>query len=210
MDEKQLERIIKKIDAKRGDFVERLREAVAIPSVSGDPKRRDDVVKMVHYAAGLIKKLGGQVDLRELGKQKLHDGTELPLPPILLATLGNDRSKKTVCIYGHLDVQPAAKIDGWDTEPFTLTEKNGALFGRGATDDKGPVMGWLNCIEAFREEGIELPLNIKFCLEGMEESGSEGLDDFVFAEKDRFFSDVDFICISDSYWLGTEKPCLGY
>ncbi len=57
-----------------------------------------------------------------------------------------------------------------------LTEKNGKLYGRGATDDKGPVLGWIHALQAYQECGIELPVNFKFCFEGMEESGSEGLD----------------------------------
>lgn len=56
----------------------------------------------------------------------------------------------------------------------------------------------------------ELPVNIKFCFEGMEESGSEGLDELVMARKDTFFKDVDYVCISDNYWLGKSKPCITY
>lgn len=56
----------------------------------------------------------------------------------------------------------------------------------------------------------ELPINIKFCFEGMEESGSEGLDDLVVSQKDTFLKDVDYVCISDNYWLGKTKPCITY
>lgn len=56
----------------------------------------------------------------------------------------------------------------------------------------------------------ELPINIKFCFEGMEESGSEGLDELVLSRKDTFFKDVDYVCISDNYWLGKSKPCITY
>ncbi|PNI39417.1 CNDP2 isoform 10, partial [Pan troglodytes] len=56
----------------------------------------------------------------------------------------------------------------------------------------------------------ELPVNVRFCLEGMEESGSEGLDELIFAQKDTFFKDVDYVCISDNYWLGKKKPCITY
>ena len=56
----------------------------------------------------------------------------------------------------------------------------------------------------------ELPINIKFCFEGMEESGSEGLDDLIFSRKDSFLKDVDYVCISDNYWLGKTKPCITY
>ncbi|PNJ29066.1 CNDP2 isoform 3 [Pongo abelii] len=56
----------------------------------------------------------------------------------------------------------------------------------------------------------EIPVNVRFCLEGMEESGSEGLDELIFAQKDTFFKDVDYVCISDNYWLGKKKPCITY
>lgn len=120
------------------------------------------------------------------------------------------QKKKTVLIYGHLDVQPAAVSDGWDTEPFVLTEKNGNLYGRGSTDDKGPVLDWINAIEAYKELDQDIPINLKFCFEGMEESGSEGLDSELAKRKDTFLKDVDYVCISDNYWLGKNKPCLTY
>lgn len=83
------------------------------------------------------------------------------LPPVLVGKLGNDPSKATICIYGHLDVQPADISDGWSSEPFVLTERNSQLFGRGSSDDKGPVIGWLNAIEAFQSTGTEIPVNLK-------------------------------------------------
>ena len=101
----------------------------------------------------------------------------LKLPPVLMGELGQDPAKKTLLVYGHLDVQPAnQKEDGWDTDPWVLTEKDGKLYGRGSTDDKGPVLGWIHALQAYREIGQEVPVNFKFCFEGMEESGSEGLD----------------------------------
>lgn len=102
------------------------------------------------------------------------------------------------------------KEDGWDTDPFVLTEIDGKLFGRGATDDKGPVICWIHAIEGFQALNIPLPVNLKFCFEGMEESGSEGLDDLLFAEADKFLKGTDYVCISDNYWLGKEKPCITY
>jgi len=58
-------------------------------------------------------------------------------------------------------VQPADISDGWDSEPFVLTERNGKLYGRGSSDDKGPVLGWLNAIEAYQSTGTEIPVNLK-------------------------------------------------
>lgn len=101
--------------------------------------------------------------------------------------------------------------DGWNTDPFKLVEdEQNRLIGRGSSDDKGPVLGWINVVEAHKALGLELPVNIKFCLEGMEESGSEGLDALIFDEASKYFKDVDGVCISDNYWLGTTKPCLTY
>lgn len=190
-------------------FIDRLSEAVAIPSVSGDPSRRSEVFRMGKWLASQLTELGAKdVELKPLGKQ--HDGDNLELPPIVLARVGTDPSKKTVLIYGHYDVQPASIEDGWNTEPFELTRKGEVLFGRGSTDDKGPVMGWLNVLEAHRDLGLEIPVNIVFCFEGMEESGSEGLDDLIKREASAYFRGVDCACISDNYWLGTKQPVLTY
>ncbi|XP_061438055.1 cytosolic non-specific dipeptidase-like [Lethenteron reissneri] len=145
-----LQALFKYIDENQELYVKRLSEWVAVPSVSAWSESRPEVVRMVQLAAHEVTRLGGSVELVDIGTQTMPDGSKLALPPILLATLGTDPSLKTVLIYGHLDVQPARLDDGWDTEPFTLTEKDGKLYGRGSTDDKGPVLGWLNVIEAFQ------------------------------------------------------------
>jgi len=205
-----MEPIFKYIDDNQERYIKTLSEAVAIQSVSAWPEKRPEITRMVKYTAEMVERLGGKTTLNELGNQTLPDGTVLPLPPVLTGYLGNDPKKKTVLIYGHLDVQPAFKSDGWDTEPFVLTEKDGKLYGRGSTDDKGPVLCVLHAVEAFQKCGRELPINIKFVFEGMEESGSEGLDDFLESIKDSWLKDVDYVMISDNYWLGKEKPCVTY
>ncbi|MFH4977345.1 hypothetical protein AB6A40_004054 [Gnathostoma spinigerum] len=202
-------KIEKHIDEHKNMYIERLREAVAIPSVSGEPERRRDVIKMVNWMKTHLERLGVKTELIQLGKQTLPDGNKLDIAPALFGTLGNDPKKKTLLIYGHLDVQPAYKEDGWNTEPFQLVEKDGKLFGRGSTDDKGPNVAWINALEAFKETQTELPINIKFCFEAMEESGSEGLEEALRTHSD-FLKGIDFTCISDNYWLGRNKPCLTY
>lgn len=158
--------------------------------------------------------LGAEVELQPLGKQQIVGMKEadLPdLPPLVLARYGNDKSKKTVLVYGHYDVQPAKLSDGWRSDPFTLDiDDQGRMYGRGSTDDKGPVLGWLNAIEAHKQAGVDFPVNLLCCFEGMEEYGSDGLEEFIRANAKGFFKDADAVCISDNYWLGTEKPCLTY
>lgn len=165
---------------------------------------------MMHWAVERMRKLGIQTELRDIGNQKLHNGRDIPLPPVIFGSLGNDPNKKTVLLYGHLDVQPALIEDGWDTEPFVLTLKNDKLYGRGSSDDKGPVLCWLHAIEAFQAIKEDIPVNIKFVFEGMEESGSEGLEELLMQEKEKFLKGTDYVCISDNYWLGTKKPCITY
>lgn len=83
---------------------------------------------MIDWTKGHIEKLGGKTNLvvNPLNSDKIT------YPPILLGDFTVDPKKKTVCVYGHLDVQPAAKEDGWDTDPFELVEKDGKLYGRGS------------------------------------------------------------------------------
>ena len=203
------------VDKHADTYVERLGTFVSIPGVSAEPKRRPDVVKAVHWVKEWCEKLGATTTrLEDVGTQTLSDGTELPLPPVLLAAFGDpvaEPSKPVLVVYGHLDVQPASKSDGWDTEPFALTEVDGKLYGRGASDDKGPVTAWLWAIEAMQSLGRPLPVHLRCVFEGMEESGSLGLPELVHRlAKPGGFLDarlVKYICISDNYYIG-RAPCL--
>ncbi|KIM92403.1 hypothetical protein PILCRDRAFT_122062 [Piloderma croceum F 1598] len=203
------------IDNNADKFIQRLADAVAIPSISGDASRRGDVVKMALFLDNQLKSYGVETKLVDLGEHTL-EGQQLKLPPAILGKIGTDPKKKTVLIYGHFDVQPAELSDGWDTDPFTLTidKATGRLIGRGSSDDKGPILGWVNILEAHKSLGLELPVNLKFCFEGMEESGSEGLDDLIESEvkkgKGGWFDGVDCVCISDNYWLNTRTPAITY
>ncbi|KKY21596.1 hypothetical protein UCRPC4_g03547 [Phaeomoniella chlamydospora] len=205
----QLEPFFKQVDDLSSHFIDRLRKAVAIPSISAEDGKRSEVVRMGNFLASELESLGAHVEKRPLGKQPGKEN--LDLPPVVIARYGNDKNKRTILVYGHYDVQPALKSDGWATEPFELSiDEKDRMFGRGSTDDKGPVLGWLNVIEAHKKAGVEFPVNLLCCFEGMEEYGSEGLDNFIQAEAKKFFADTDAVCISDNYWLGTEKPCLTY
>jgi len=206
-----MQKLFAQIDENKAKYIENLSKAVAIKSVSAWPHTRNEIGKMMKWMGDELKALGSDIEFVDLGNQTMPDGSELKLPPVLMGELGKDPAKKTLLVYGHLDVQPADISDGWDTEPFVLTEKDGKLYGRGSTDDKGPVLGWIHALQAYKECGIDLPVNFKFCFEGMEESGSVGLDEMLMGRKEtKFMKEVDYVCISDNYWLGTKKPCLTY
>ena len=201
-----------------------LAEAVEIPSVSGDAAHRPEVFRMADWLQARLEKLEVKVTRVELPKH-MCDGQEIPLPPVLFGQYGDDPAKKTILTYGHMDVQPAQLSDGWNTDPFKLVhdEKTGRMYGRGSTDDKGPLLGWLavraatlgarliaQVIEAHRATNTPMPVNVKMVFEGplgrpfdladiagMEESGSEGLEAVVRKEASGFLKDVDAVCISD-------------
>ncbi|XP_060133910.1 beta-Ala-His dipeptidase [Zootoca vivipara] len=198
------------IDDHQEKFVETLKEWVAVESDSIQPAQRSEVIRMVKKAESRLQDLGANVMLVDMPVQQVLDGPDISLPPVILAELGEDPLKPTVCFYGHVDVMPAKKSDGWETEPYNLTEIGGNLYGRGATDNKGPVLAWIHAVSAFKELRKDLPVNLKFLIEGMEEAISTGLEEVIEREKEQFFSNVDYIVISDNTWLSTEKPALTY
>ena len=103
---------------------------------------------MADFLEKELKALGAHVERRYPGEQR----PGLQLPPVILGRYGNDSKKRTILVYGHYDVQPALKEDGWATDPFTLhVDEKDRMYGRGSTDDKGPVLGWINAIEAHQK-----------------------------------------------------------
>lgn len=210
----KFDKLFTKVDELKPDFINVLKQAVEIPAVSSDEHLRPMVVKKAHFLVDQLKSLGfTDIQLKELGTQPPPVNDEkLQLPPVVLSRYGSDPNKKTVLVYGHYDVQPASKEDGWDTEPFELVvdEKKQLLIARGSTDDTGPLTGWLHIVKAHQSAGIEFPVNLITCFEGMEESGSLGLEKLIADEAKKYFKDVDAVCISDNYWLGTKKPVLTY
>ncbi|KAG7469951.1 hypothetical protein MATL_G00134310 [Megalops atlanticus] len=205
----QLDELTKYIDSHQEEYVETLREWVAVESDSSDVLKRAELDRMMDMTAEKMRKMGGKVEMVDIGLQELPSGKTIPLPKVVTAQFGSDPGKHTVCIYGHVDVQPAKKEDGWATEPYNLTDINGNLYGRGASDNKAPVLAWIHTVEAYQALDIDLPVNVKFIIEGMEETGSNGLDAMIVSRNDTFFSDVDYIIISDCGWL-SRRPALTY
>lgn len=175
------ERIFPYIDQHQDDFIDNLRQVVEVPSISQQREFRDQTICIVELFKSvsctvnpettlcltfvsfqILEARGAVCELKDLGYENNPDGGDkLALPPVLLGKLGSDPNKRTLCIYGHLDVQPALLEDGWDSEPFKMVEKDGKLYGRGTTDDKGPVMAWINMLDAFRQTQTALPVNLK-------------------------------------------------
>lgn len=179
-------------------FKAELRDWVTIPSVSTDPARRGDVRKAAEWLADDMRRIGlNNVAIMET------DGH----PVVYGDWLGAGADKPTVLVYGHYDVQPAEVVDGWDSEPFEPVERDGILFARGATDDKGQVMIQAKAAEALLKTG-SCPVNLKYLIEGEEEIGSPNLAKFVEQHKDLLAADI--CLISDTGVQSEEQPLLVY
>ncbi|GAB1212142.1 hypothetical protein ATERTT37_001272 [Aspergillus terreus] len=165
---------------------------------------------MTAFLVDQLSGLGANVERCPLGNQPDTDPV-LELPDVVLAKYPAtpDPKKRTILIYGHYDVQPEGEGWTYPRKPWKLTEIDGKLYGRGSTDDKGPLLAWLNALEAYQKAGVDLPVNLLFCFEGMEESGSVGFAGFAH-QNQELLSKVDAACISDNYWLTPRKPCLTY
>lgn len=174
-----------------------VKKLISFKTVSADSKSLSECVKTVNFFSEFLKEAGFKTQVFEgFGN------------PIFFAEYIVDPKFETCLIYGHYDVQPASLEDGWDTEPFKLTEKNEKLYGRGIMDDKGQFFVHMLTIANMAKQK-KLKYNIKFISEGNEEVGSGFIDKFIAEHKDLLSS--DFIMVSDGE-LVANKPVieLGY
>src|SRR5690606_38244099 len=114
----------------------------------------------------------------------------------------------TVLVYGHYDVQPPDPLDEWISPPFEPTRRDGNLYARGATDDKGQMLTHVKSAEAWMAVEGRLPLNLKYLIEGEEEVGSENLEAFIEANLERLKCDV--VVISDTSQFAPDQPAITY
>jgi acetylornithine deacetylase/succinyl-diaminopimelate desuccinylase-like protein len=189
------------ITSNKDRFLNELLNLLRIPSVSADSNYNDDVVKCANTLAEDLKKIG--LDNVEICQTKGH--------PIVYGEKILDEALPTVLVYGHYDVQPADPIDLWTNPPFdpvikkTELHPEGAIFARGACDDKGQMYMHVKAVESMLAKN-ELPCNVKFMIEGEEEVGSENLGIFVTNEKERLSADI--ILVSDTGMLANDVPSI--
>jgi acetylornithine deacetylase/succinyl-diaminopimelate desuccinylase-like protein len=179
-------------------YLEELFELLRIPSVSTDPARRDEVRRAAEWVADDLKKIGvASARVMETGGH----------PVVFAEWSGAPAGAPTVLVYGHYDVQPAEMADGWSRDPFTPAVVDGRIVARGATDDKGQVVAHLKAAESLLATG-GCPVNLKYLLEGEEESGSANLSAFVKEHRELLAADV--CLISDTGIEGMDQPSLAY
>lgn len=181
----------------RGSTLDHLLELLSIASVSTDPAHADDCRAAANWLAEKLVAAG--LD----GVAVLETGGH---PVVYAESLGAGAGAPTALVYGHYDVQPPEPLDEWTTPPFEPTVRDGAIYARGAADDKGQLWIHVAALRAMLAEGGRLPVNVKLIFEGEEESGSEHLDAFVARERERLACDV--VIVSDTHMLSAERPSI--
>jgi len=196
-----MENIKEYIEQHKDRFIDELIQLLKIPSISADPKYKNDVLKTSEIIKTRL--LEAEVDYAEICET---DGY-----PIVYAEKIINPSLPTVLVYGHYDVQPADPIDLWTSGPFepiiktTELHPEGAVFARGACDDKGQMYMHVKAFELMMKTN-SLPCNVKFMIEGEEEVGSESLEDFVKQNKEKLAADI--ILISDTGMIANDIPSI--
>ncbi len=193
-----MKNVITYINSNNNRYISELKDFLRIPSISTTPKHKKDMIKSADFVAKKLK---------EAGIQKVKVIKTKGNPLVYAEWLGAP-GKPTVLIYGHYDVQPVDPLELWDTPPFDPTVKNGKIYARGATDDKGQIFMHIKSVEAFLKTAGKLPLNIKFVIEGEEEIGSRNLQNFV--NKNSKLLKCDAILISDTALFGPGIPTITY
>lgn len=179
-------------------FEDELCELLRIASVSADGKRKPDVRRAAEWVAGQFRGLGLKVEICETAGNPIVYAEHIAAP-----------GAPTVLVYGHYDVQPPDPLELWKSPPFEPTRRDGNLYARGATDDKGQMFTHIKSAEAWLKGAPgKLPVNLKYLIEGEEEVGSENLDPFIEKNKERLKADV--VVISDTSQFAPGVPAITY
>ncbi|MCK4626009.1 MAG: dipeptidase [Phycisphaerae bacterium] len=192
------EEVTKYLASHRQEHLEQLFEVLRFPSISSQSAHEADGLACAEHVAGHLRGLGFSAELRPWRKH-----------PIILARSTPeiaDPSAPTVLIYAHYDVQPPDPVDLWTSGPFEPTIRDGAIYARGASDDKGLLMSCINGCEAFIRTVGRLPMNVLFFSEGEEEIGSPELEDFITAAADDLKS--DFALVMDLGFFAPGMPTI--
>lgn len=184
--------------AKNARFLAELKEFVRFPSISTQPKHKEDLKRCAQWLTNHLNTIG----LSNVKLIQTHGH------PIVYARSRHVQGRLNLLIYGHYDVQPVDPTSAWQTPPFKPTILGDDLVGRGASDDKGQLFAHIKAIESFLATTGKLPINVKCLFEGEEEIGSRHL--LRFFKKYQEDLNIDVIVVSDTRILGPNRPAITY
>jgi len=193
-----MQEIFKHIDDNLDARLQQLFEWLRIPSVSADPAFFGDCDRAAQWLVDRLSAAG-------LTAEKIQTGGR---PAVYAEWLGAP-GKPTVLMYGHYDVQPALKADGWQSEPFEPVIRDGKIYGRGGADDKGQVHTHFAAVESLLKVKGALPCNVKFIVEGEEEAGSEHTEALIRGNAKKLACDVVLVSDSPMFAAGYPSICVG-
>ena len=191
-----LEQVLKTIEGRKDQSLAALKEFLAIPSVSTDPARAQEVVRCATWLADQLKFAGFETSIMRTGGH-----------PCVVAKNRHQPGRPTVLVYGHYDVQPPEPLELWTTPAFEPTVRNGAIYARGAADDKGQVWCHVEALLAWQAHGGP-PVNLTLVIEGEEEIGSVNLGAFVRQHRAALQSDIAVVSDTNQFARGT--PAITY
>ena len=185
------------LHAHRQSHVDQLCELLRIPSISSQSDHAADVRRAAEFCADELRGLGLAAEIIE------GDGH-----PLVFAQTAPRPDRPTLLLYGHYDVQPVDPLDLWHTPPFEPRIEDDILYARGSTDDKGQFYAHFKALEAYVRTGTELPVNLKFILEGEEECGGHHVYRFTEQNADKLACDA--IVVSDTALYNETTPGICY
>ena len=185
------------IESNRERFIQELCDFVRIPSVSADPAHQPDIRRAAEWCA---------TKLRAIGFERVAVEATRKNPVVTGEWLHAGKEKPIILWYGHYDVQPEVPVEKWTSPPFKPVIRNGAIYGRGADDNKGQLITHLMAFEAFFATHKKLPVNVKVFIEGEEEVGGEGSEEFVRKNASRLACNA--VAISDTAWARDDMPSI--
>jgi acetylornithine deacetylase/succinyl-diaminopimelate desuccinylase-like protein len=194
-----MQQLLSYLDANKDRTLAELKEFISIPSVSSQTEHAQDMRRCAEWISTHLKATG-------LEHVQVMDTAG---HPIVYADWLGAPGTPTVLLYGHYDVQPVDPVDLWSSPPFEATLRDGNLYGRGSTDDKGQLFAHFKAFEAYMKHHGKLPLNVKVLVEGEEEIGSEHLDAFVKEHAELLKADLVLISDSDMFARGVPSVCYG-
>jgi succinyl-diaminopimelate desuccinylase len=185
------------IRAQREHFESELADLLRIASVSADSRQRGEVHRAAGWIAEQFRQLGLATELVETAGH-----------PLVYAETPKVNGAPIALVYGHYDVQPPEPLEEWISPPFEPTVRNGNVYARGATDDKGQMLTHVKSVEAWVKTVGKLPIQVKFLIEGEEEVGSEHLAPFVHSQREKLACDC--VVISDCCQFAPGVPAITY
>src|SRR6266481_3862698 len=181
------------------EYLEGLKTFLRIPSISTLSEHKPDIQKAAEFVRGELEKAG-------LQNAHLIEGDGNPL--VYAEWLGAP-GKPTILFYGHYDVQPPDPLDEWKSAPFEPTVRGNDIFARGACDDKGQVYIQIKAVEGLLKTTGRLPVNVKFLLEGEEETGGEHIEAYVKTRPPRLLADAAVVCDTEMFAPELPTICVG-